>query len=349
MKTIIVIVLCILFCPSMKTQDEWPSEVICNIAGSTWDSTYVFNVAEIPDGCDVITMGFYAFDRNNGVDIHTTKSDEDAMRALQKANKIVYTILGFADKKDWPSIFDPRYKKTYRKFILDPLVMFLNDFKISGVLLNVLGIYDVMDNFPQQISTFISQVKQGVTHKIKFGLVIDAITYESFNDTTSFDFTITNGVLDMYLIIFANLNICDSDGKKYGLAPITCPSPNMTTMEQVTSAVSNSKMDKLKIYAWLQNVILIPDDQPLLLNKHITTYSTYCSTNTSQSSLWCQNPPKLSYDQATFAKKNYRGIAIQSLDADDYNSSCGCEQFPITKTFISGWKSTPLTPCPRLD
>ncbi|XP_025192112.1 uncharacterized protein LOC112592309 [Melanaphis sacchari] len=205
-----------------------------------------------------------------------------------------------------------------------------------------------MDNFPQQISTFISQVKQGVKHKIKFGLIVDGGAYERFNDTTSFDFTITNKVLDIYLIDFVNLNVCDSEAKQYGVAPITCPSPNLTTMEQVTSAVTSSKMDKSKVYAWLQSTILIPADQPLIYDLQLTTYSKYCSINTENSTFWCQNSPQLSHDQAAFAKKNYKGIVIEGLDSDDFNSSCGCEQFPVTKAFISGWKSSPLALCSRL-
>ncbi|XP_025191557.1 uncharacterized protein LOC112591833 [Melanaphis sacchari] len=180
---------------------------------------------------------------------------------------------------------------------MGPLVNFLNDFKISGLLLNVYEIYGVMENFPQKISTFVSQVKQEVKHKIIFGLTIDGYSYTNFSNPSGFDFTITNGVLDMYLINFVNLNDCDSNGKKYGLAPITCSIPDMTTMEQVTSAVTSSKMDKSKIYAWLQSIILIPDDQPPIYDKHFTTYSTYCSTRTKNSSLLCQSPSKLTRDQ----------------------------------------------------
>ncbi|XP_025190478.1 uncharacterized protein LOC112591044 [Melanaphis sacchari] len=341
--------LCILFCPSLKTQDERPSEIICSIAGSVWISTYKFNISEIPDDCDIISIGQYSFDRNDGIDTYTTESDKGVLRALNKANKVVYTQLGFYINDDWPSILAPQDEEQYKKETIGPLVNFLNTFKISGLLLSVEWIYGVMENFPQKISTFISQVKQQVKHKIKFGLIIDAYAYANFNDTSSFDFTITNKVLDIYLIDFVNLNICDSEGKQDGLAPITCPSPNMTTMEQVTSAVTNSKMDKSKIYAWLQSLILMPNDQPLLFLKQITTYSTYCSIHTKNSSLWCQNPSQLSYDQGAFAKKNYQGIFIKCLDGDDFNSSCGCGQFPVTKAFISGWKSTPLTPCSKLD
>ncbi|XP_025190485.1 uncharacterized protein LOC112591049 isoform X2 [Melanaphis sacchari] len=335
MKTIIMI---ILFFPSLKTQDEWPNEIICSFAGNVWVSTYKFNVSEIPDDCDVINMGQYNFDINDG-----------AMRALKTANKVVYIQLGFYSGDDWPSILAPQDEEQFKKETMGPLVNFLNAYKISGLLLNIYRIYDIMENFPQKLSTFISQIKQQVKHKIKFGLLIYAYSDTNFLNTSSFDFTITNKVLDMYIINFVNLNVCDSEAKQYGVAPITCPSPNMMTMEQVTSSVTSSKMDKSKIYTWLQSLILMPEDQPLIFDKKVTSYSAYCSIHTKNSSIWCQNPSQLSYDQAAFVKKNYQGIIIECLDADDFNSSCGCGQFPVTKAFISGWKSTPLTPCPRLD
>ncbi|XP_025202873.1 uncharacterized protein LOC112599956 [Melanaphis sacchari] len=247
------------------------------------------------------------------------------MRALHTANKVVYTKLGIYYKdSSWTSIFAPMDEERQKNEIIGPLVNFLNDFKISGLILNIYAIYDVMDNFPQKISTFISQVKQGVKHKIIFGLMIDAYTYTKFSDLSAFDFTITNGVLDIYLINYFSINICDSEGKIYGLAPVTCPSPNMTTMEQVTSAVTSSKMDKSKVYAWLQSVIMIPDDQPPIYDVQYTTYSKYCSINTTNSTLWCQNRPQLSHDQVNIFKSylisdyttgfNHKGRQIQYTD-----------------------------------
>ncbi|XP_025206295.1 uncharacterized protein LOC112602439 [Melanaphis sacchari] len=303
MKTIIVIVLCILFCPSLKTQDERPSEIICSIAGNVWVSTYKVNVSEKPDGCDVISMSQYSFDMHNGIDNHIPESDKGVLRALNKANKVVYTQLGFIYNYDWPSIFVPKDEEQYKKVIIGPLVNFLNFYKISGLLLNIRWIYDVMDNFPQKISTFISQVKQQVKHKIVFGLVVDAMTYGSFNNTTGFDFTITNKVLDIYLIDYTHLNnFCDSEVKNYGMTPVNSPSPNLTSMEQVTSAVTSSKMDDSKIYAMLKGYVRIPDDQPTIIDKLITSYSVYCSTHTKNSSLWCQNPSQLLFDQVNIFK-----------------------------------------------
>ncbi|XP_025206026.1 uncharacterized protein LOC112602260, partial [Melanaphis sacchari] len=287
---------------------EWPSEITCVIAGSAWGSSYKFNIAELPAGCDIFVIGQYAFDRDNGIDVHTTKENNDIIKSLHEANKIVYLILGFVNKTDWPSIFAPKDEEQYKKEKMGPLISFLNDFNISGLLMNIRKIY------------------------------------------VSFDFTITNKELDIYLIDIQKLNdFCDSDVKKYGMTPIKSPTPNMTSMEQVTSAVTGSTMDKLKIYAMLKCHVRIPNGQPKINNKLITSYSTYCSTNTPQSSLWCQDRSQFSFDQGAFAKKNYKGIVINILDGDDFNSSCGCGLFPVTNAMISGWKSTPLTPCPRLD
>ncbi|XP_025193597.1 uncharacterized protein LOC112593422, partial [Melanaphis sacchari] len=271
------------------------------------------------------------------------------VRTLVKAKKVVYIKIGFFSKSNWLSIFVPKNEEKYKKVTLGPLVNFINSFNISGIIIYLRWIHENQKVSPKDYTSFISRIKQQVKHKIKVGLVVNGAYYKDFSNTSSFDFTITNEALDMYYIIFANLNLCDSDTKKYGLVPVSCPNPNVTSMEQVTSAVTNSKMDKSKIYAWLQCTIKIPNNQPLILKKAITTYSTYCSINTTNSSLWCASSSQLSYDQATYSKKNYEGILIEILDGDDFNSSCGCGQFPVTKAYISGWKSTKLTPCSRLD
>jgi len=49
--------------------------VICNIAGSVWTSTYVFDINQLPERCDIITVGQYAFDRDD-INIRITESDK---------------------------------------------------------------------------------------------------------------------------------------------------------------------------------------------------------------------------------------------------------------------------------
>jgi len=40
---------------------------------------------------------------------------------------------------------------------------------------------------------------------------------------------------------------------------------------------------------------------------------------------------------------------ISIIDADDYNCSCGCQQFPMTNSMINGWKKEELQKCPSID
>ncbi|XP_025201721.1 uncharacterized protein LOC112599156 [Melanaphis sacchari] len=269
------------------------------------------------------------------------------VKTLLNAKKVVYTKIGFYNKPDWHSIFVPENEENYKKTIMDPLVNFINSFSISGIVIYFRYIHLDKTVSPKDYTSFVNRLKQEVKHKIKVGLVIHGAFYQQYSNTSSFDFTITNEALDMYYIIFTYINFCNSVTKKCGVAPIKSPNPNITSMEIITSAVTNSTMDKTKIYAVLQCTVRITRGQPLVLKKIITTYSTYCSINTTNSSLWCASPSQLSYDQAAYSKKNFKGIYLEVLDGDDFNSSCGCGQFPVTKAYISGWKSTKLTPCSR--
>jgi len=306
----------------------------------------------MPEDCGIFAVASFAFDRNDSVNTHFMESDKNIVTTLTSAGKIVYTSIGFQNEDNWPLIFEADESSTnYKTEIIDPLVTFLNAYNISGVIIDMQYVYDGPTDYPQKMSTFVTKIKQSVKHDLKFGLQVESWSYENFSCSECFDFSITNSVLDFYIIDFYILNICDSDGKQYGLAPITCQNPNMTTMEQVTAAITNSSMDQSKIYCLLGSSVYLPEDQSIN-DKQITTFSTYCSSSnssSSNSSQWCANPSELSYQQGQYAKKHYKGLVTRTLDADDYNNSCNCGLFPVTNLFISGWKSTSLTPCASID
>jgi len=50
--------------------------VICNIAGSYLSSAYVFNINELPERCNIFTVGQYSFDRKDRPNTCVTESDE---------------------------------------------------------------------------------------------------------------------------------------------------------------------------------------------------------------------------------------------------------------------------------
>ncbi|XP_022168360.1 uncharacterized protein LOC111032372 [Myzus persicae] len=353
MKIIIILIFSISYYPPLTTQDDSgvKNQVICNIAGRIWRSTYVFNISQLPERCDIITIGEYAFDRNGGIDVHIKESDKGTIRSLVEANKPVYTHVGFQSTVDWCSIFDPSDKDIFQKQIFDPLVSFLNTFKVNGIIINLKYIYkNTMDDYANKISTFVTNIKKKV-NKLIVCLLIAGSNYQYFINDTLFDFTITNKVLDLYIIDWSLLNICDNDTVKCGLSPITSNISDMVTIEQVNSGVNNSSMDKSKIYARMQIFPVIPKK---LLSKDatycITTYSIYCSsTDSTNSSQWCTNPSKLSYDQGAYAKQSYVGIVLDQLDTDDYEGCCECGKFPVSNQIIDGWTASPFKTCPKLD
>ncbi|XP_060864461.1 uncharacterized protein LOC132940746 [Metopolophium dirhodum] len=352
MKIIIVLILSLFFYPPLTTQDSTvvKNQVICNIAGSVWTSTYVFDINQLPERCDIITIGQYAFNRDDGTNTRITESDKGVIRTLIEANKPVYTRIGFLYKDDWSSIFDPPDADVFQKKIFDPLVNFLNTFKVNGILINCEDIYNVdIDDFAQKMSNFVSAIK-GKVDKLIVGLIIYGGYYEKFPDNTLFDFSITNKVLDLYIIDWSVLNDCEEDKTKTDMTPVTSTTPNTTTIEQVTCGVTSSCMDKSKIYALIQMLPVIPENLVPEGAKRISTYSIYCAIpDQASSSQWCTSPSKMSYDQGVHAKKFYVGIVLQQLDTDDYESKCECGPFPVSNTIIDGWTGCPFKNCRKLD
>ncbi|XP_022168336.1 uncharacterized protein LOC111032354 isoform X2 [Myzus persicae] len=273
------------------------------------------------------------------------------IRSLVEANKSVYIRIGFIYEDDWSSLFDPSDNDTFQKQMFDPLVNFLNEFKVNGIIIDFISIYDVtMDNFEHKMCDFVSNIKTKV-NKLIVGLVTSGSNYQYFTNDELFNFTITNKVFDLYIIDWSNLNICDKDSVKTGISPVTSNISDMVTNEQVTNDVTNSSMDISKVYAMIQMSPVIPDNLLFKDATHcITTYSIYCnSTDPTNSSQWCTNPSKLSYDQGAYAKKFYVGIVIQVLDSDDYEVCCECEKFPVSNQIIDGWTASPFKTCPKLD
>jgi len=60
---------------------------------------------------------------------------------LSEANKIVFLSIGFIDEDDWSSIFDPPDIDLYNTQKFNPLVEFLNKYKIGGLIINCRDIY----------------------------------------------------------------------------------------------------------------------------------------------------------------------------------------------------------------
>ncbi|KAL4142017.1 hypothetical protein QTP88_004549 [Uroleucon formosanum] len=239
------------------------NQIMCIISGQYWRSTYVFNINELPERCDVFIVGEYVFDRKVGADSLVMESDKDIFRAFVNACIPVYTIVGFEIAANWNEIFDYSDKNVYQTEVFDPLVTFLNEFNINGILL------------------FFGDLYTGI-----------------------FDFSITNKVLDIYIIDYSLLNDCNNNTFKTGTSPITSTGNTIVTIEQVTCSVTNSYMDKSKIYAAIELAPRIPF--PLLPDYamiSLTSYSIYCSSaDKSNSSQWCTSPSQLIYDQLVIPK-----------------------------------------------
>ncbi|XP_022168501.1 uncharacterized protein LOC111032462 [Myzus persicae] len=332
----------------LKDDSGVKNQVICNLVGEIWKSTYVFNITQLPERCDIIAVAQFAFDRTEGDQI--LESDKGIITSLVEAKKTVYTSIGFVCEDDWPAIFDPPDTGVFQKDFFDPLINLLNASKVNGILIYCKYIYDVpVIDFAVKLSNFVSAVKNK-TDNLIVGLIITGSYYFNFPNNSLFDFSITNEALDLYIIDWSNLNICDNDTVKYGLSPITSNILDMVTIEQVNGGITNSSMDKSKIYAMIQMLPVIPKKLVPKSPWCITTYSIYCSsTNPTNLSQWCTNPSKLSYDQGAYAKQSYVGIALEHLDTEDYEGFCDCEKFPVTNLIIDGWTASPFKTCPKLD
>ncbi|XP_022168389.1 uncharacterized protein LOC111032392 [Myzus persicae] len=352
MKDVLVFICSIFLYPQFTVQDGSGTEkqVICNIAGGIFKSTYVFNITQLPERCDIITVAQFAFDRDDSINNQILESDKGIITSLVQANKTVFTRIGFVYDDDFPTIFDPPDTDIFQKNIFGPLINFLNTAKVNGILINCEYIYDVtIVDFEVKLSKFVSAIKDK-TNNLIVGLIISGSYYYNFPNNSLFDFSITNEVLDLYIINWSTLNICDKDTVKYGLSPITSNITDMVTIEQVNSGVTNSSMDKSKIYAMIQVYPVIPTNLVPKGSRSISTYSIYCnSTDPATSSQWCNNPTKLSYDQGAYAETSYVGIVLEQLDTDDYGGCCECEKFPVTNLIIDGWTASPFKTCPKLD
>jgi len=62
------------------------NQIICYVSGRAWKSTYVFDLCKLPERCDVISVGQYAFDRDYGIDTHVMESDKRNYKQLLSFN-----------------------------------------------------------------------------------------------------------------------------------------------------------------------------------------------------------------------------------------------------------------------
>jgi len=65
------------------------------------------------------------------------------MISLTEANKVVYLSIGFMYDDDWWSIFNPKDHNEYETQIFNPLVDFLNKYKLSGLFIRFSLLLDV--------------------------------------------------------------------------------------------------------------------------------------------------------------------------------------------------------------
>ncbi|KAL4142008.1 hypothetical protein QTP88_004540 [Uroleucon formosanum] len=353
MKIKIVIILNIFLYLQLTKQDDVciKNQIMCIISGHYWRSTYVFNINELPERCDVFIVGQYFFDRKVGADSHVMESDKDIFRAFVNACIPVYTIVGFEIAATWNEIFDYSDKNVYQTEVFDPLVTFLNEFNINGILLYFGDLYTTgVEDLATKISSFVGALKEKFD-KLVFGMILNENSHTSLTDNTLFDFSITNKVLDIYIMQYILLNDCNNNTVKTGVSPLTSTDNTIVTIEQVTCSVTNSYMDKSKIYAAIELAPRIPF--PLLPDyamTSLTSYSIYCSSaDKSNSSQWCTSPSQLIYDQGEYLKKFYAGIVLVQLETDDYECKCECGQYPVFNIAIDGWTGSPFKDCPAIN
>jgi len=55
--------------------------VICNIGGQMWNSSYIFNINELPKRCDIFIVGQFAFDRDDCT--YVMEADESNYKYLK--------------------------------------------------------------------------------------------------------------------------------------------------------------------------------------------------------------------------------------------------------------------------
>ncbi|XP_060834840.1 uncharacterized protein LOC132917882 [Rhopalosiphum padi] len=305
-------------------------------------SGYVFNINELPKRCDILIVGQFALDRDVGVLVDV--EDESTIKILTEANKNVYLSIGFIFHEDWCSILNALDENEYKTRIFDPLVGFLNKYKLGGLFMCIPDMLNgAIENVSQKINDFVTSVKNNVDG-LKVGLAF--YVTDQISNKTSIDFTLINEIMDHYIIDFTNLNSCNNNTKKYGLNPIC--SDTMPSIEQITGVVTNSNMDQSKLFAKLQANVIIPEDLVSKDEITVTTYSKYCDDSVD-TSRWCGNPSKLSYDQGAYVAQFYSGLYIENLDADDFECKCGCKKFPVTNFIIDGWTNSDFTACPKID
>ncbi|KAL5241212.1 hypothetical protein ACI65C_008622 [Semiaphis heraclei] len=322
--------------------------LICNIAGSSLPSTgYVFNKDELPECCNMFTVGQFSFD----LDPYVTDLDKSIIKTLVEAKKTTYIQIGYGTTNEWMNtIFNPSKEDEFQKYVLDPLIGFISTSNIGGIIISCPPIYyeDYIKDFAKHVSSFVTQVKSKATN-IKVGFIIPSSGYEHFTNKTLLDFTILNDVLDFYIIAWGDLNYCHKAYLKTGVSPITSTTPDLRTVEKLTEVISNSDMDKSKVYASVLISAVIPFDSFTRSNTtFLKTYTEYCN-NTNPERPLCTNPSKLSFDQGAYAKNNYAGLVLEQLDTDDYEGTCGCEKFPVSKLIIDGWTGSKFEACSKLD
>ncbi|KAL4142018.1 hypothetical protein QTP88_004550 [Uroleucon formosanum] len=148
--------------------------------------------------------------------------------------------------------------------------------KIKIVLILNIFLYfqlTTQEDLATKISSFASALKEKFDELV-VGIIFNGMSHTSFTDNTLFDFSITNKVLDIYIIDWSLLNDCNNDTVQTGMSPITSTDNTIVTIEQVTCSVTNSSMDKSKIYAMIYMYPIIPVSLlPKLATHDITTYS----------------------------------------------------------------------------
>jgi len=114
-----------------------------------WRSTYVFDISILPERCDIIDIGQFAFNRDNGVDTHVKESDKGNFKQLQSCKEYlfekIYTFIVFG------ILFIYYLNKVFRKYFkyyTERTYLYL---KFKYFYVNTLKI---QNNFSRHVSDF---------------------------------------------------------------------------------------------------------------------------------------------------------------------------------------------------
>lgn len=158
----------------MLHKDAEKQKIVCDFGGATmsWSQDFQFNVDHLTTAlghCEVIVFGQYLFDRTiNNTNIFILDSDisnlynlkmtlttlifsrgilkfsmsifKDAIQSITQIGTPVYISIGYMDYIKWAELMEPQDQNRFN-YLMDGLVTFLNEYQISGVVMQSNYIY----------------------------------------------------------------------------------------------------------------------------------------------------------------------------------------------------------------